>query len=44
MNNFQGMSATALFFLAAVVMFIGMFIAMPVFFGIARGLGFYTVV
>src|SRR5271157_5792979 len=44
MNNFNGMSATALFFLAAVVVFIGMFIAMPVFFGIARGLGFYTVV
>jgi regulator of protease activity HflC (stomatin/prohibitin superfamily) len=38
------MSAVAGFFSGAVGAFIGMFIAMPVFFAIARGLGLYTVV
>lgn len=32
------------FFVAAIVTFVGMFIAMPIFFGIARALGLYTVV
>ena len=44
MNNFLGMSAVAHFFLGAGLAFIGMFIAMPVFFAIVRALGFYTVV
>jgi hypothetical protein len=32
------------FFIAAVATFIGMFIALPIFFGLARLLGLYTVV
>jgi regulator of protease activity HflC (stomatin/prohibitin superfamily) len=32
------------FFLGAILTFVGMFIAMPVFFAIVRSLGFYTVV
>jgi regulator of protease activity HflC (stomatin/prohibitin superfamily) len=32
------------FFLAAVLTFVGMFIAMPILFGIARSLGLYTIV
>jgi regulator of protease activity HflC (stomatin/prohibitin superfamily) len=44
MNSFHDMSGVAIFFIAAVIVFVGMFIAMPVIFGIARGLGLYTVV
>jgi regulator of protease activity HflC (stomatin/prohibitin superfamily) len=38
------MSSVGLLFIAAVFTFIGMFIVMPIFFAIARGLGLYTVV
>jgi len=44
MNSFNDMSGIALFFFAAAGTFIGMLIAIPVFFGVARGLGLYTVV
>jgi len=44
MSNFHDMSGLALFFISGLGMFIGMLIAMPVFFGIARALGLYTVV
>ena len=44
MNNLHNTPAVGLFFLAAVATFIGMFIAMPIFFGIVRWLGFYTIV
>jgi regulator of protease activity HflC (stomatin/prohibitin superfamily) len=37
-------TSAANFFVAAIVTFVGMFIAMPIFFGIARALGLYTVV
>jgi hypothetical protein len=43
-NNLHNTPAVGLFFLAAVATFIGMFIAMPIFFGIVRWLGFYTIV
>jgi regulator of protease activity HflC (stomatin/prohibitin superfamily) len=44
MNNFHNTPALGLFFIGAVGMFIGMFIIMPLFFGVARALGLYTVV
>jgi len=44
MNNFLGATPAALFCIAAVATFIGMFIVVPVFFGIVRLLGFYTIV
>jgi regulator of protease activity HflC (stomatin/prohibitin superfamily) len=44
MNNFHDIPGIGLFFLGAVGMFIGMLIAMPVFFAIARGFGLYTIV
>ncbi|HEY3760208.1 MAG TPA: SPFH domain-containing protein [Verrucomicrobiae bacterium] len=44
MNNNPLSSPVALFIVAAVVTFIGMFIIVPIFFGIARLLGLYTVV
>jgi regulator of protease activity HflC (stomatin/prohibitin superfamily) len=44
MNNLHDMSAGAQFGIAALVTFFGMFMAMPALFGLARSLGFYTVV
>jgi len=44
MSNFHNLSGVELFFVAAVVTFIAMFIVEPVFFGIARLLGLYTIV
>jgi len=44
MNNGFLESAFAHFFLAAVLTFVGMFILVPLFFGVVRGFGFYTVV
>jgi regulator of protease activity HflC (stomatin/prohibitin superfamily) len=44
MNNIHDMSGLALFFIAAVVTFIGMLIAMPAVLGLVRALGIYTIV
>jgi hypothetical protein len=44
MISFIGGGALAHFFIAAVVTFIGMFLALPVFFGLAQALGLYTIV
>src|SRR5580704_12333360 len=44
MNSFIGGTAIEHFFIAAVVMFVGMLVAMPVFFGLAQALGLYTIV
>ena len=44
MNNNVLESAFAHFFLAAVLTFVGMFLLVPVFFGLVRAFGFYTIV
>src|SRR5580700_9370181 len=44
MNDFTHAGPVLHFFVAAVAAFIGMFIAMPILFGLARALGLYTIV
>lgn len=44
MNNLENASPLALFFVAAIFTFIGMFILVPMFFGFVRLFGFYTIV
>lgn len=44
MNNFPSSSPIALFFIGAVATFIGLFIFVPIVFGVARLFGLYTIV
>jgi regulator of protease activity HflC (stomatin/prohibitin superfamily) len=44
MNNFPALPALGLFFIAAIAVFIGMFLLMPMLFGIARLFGLYAIV
>jgi len=44
MNNFAGVPFILLFLIASIGTFIGLLIAVPIFFGIARLLGLYTIV
>ena len=44
MNNFAGGPSVILFLIASIGTFVGLLIAVPIFFGIARLLGLYTIV